>query len=709
MSRADRIASLHAQALSVFAESFARDRRVIVVGDAALGVGERLLDLGARTVHVYDTAENGDAPARAAGGPARSRLSVRPQSGDFEVRDGAFDLAVVPDLDEVDDPAALVARLRRVVSDEGALVVCGKNPQLFPGQGVDYTELYDLVALQFEHVVVSGQIAWGGVAFARLGDDGEARDVTVDSQLVGDPPGIEGYVLVASQSPIEPDPYVIVQLPDAAALAGGAPDSVEFAEVRLRAELLAAQLEEQRTLSTRLQQEAQAAARAPAPPPPSSDAVARAEARAAQAEARAQQEFARAERLVQNAKDLGDVVEEEREEAKRLVREIETERKARKKLELEAQLLREQIESADRGDRPGGIRVLSPRRGRIADVETTVAIREDDLASLADELEEVAPVSRVPDSSEAVTIPRSDQLAAKVQAEIARRSAAEERAQKLEERAAAAEARALALEERTRVVEARARETELAAARASLSDELAIKLQAAEMRAEEAEQRAEEAERRLLELEDEVARAEGRAQRAEERIARYEAEASTIGGALGEELVLYEAQLRERGKAVAELEREVARRERLVHELLSALEEAQASSALLPHPAHTNGGAQPAVPVVDPRLAEEAATARAEARRLEGKLETLSHELARYQGELFARDWRIEELEQNLALADAGSSMPPSVASPRTSDPELAELKATLAKTEEELTALRQALTQEHAARVRAETSPPQE
>lgn len=705
MSRADRTASLHAQALSVFAESFARDRRVIVVGDAALGVGERLLELGARTVHVYDT---GEGVPRGDGAP-RARMSVRPLDGDFEVRDGAFDLAVVPDLDEVEDPSALVARLRRVVSEEGALVVCGKNPQLFPGQGVDYTELYDLVALQFEHVVVSGQITCGGVAFARLGDDGEARDVTVDSQLVGEAPTIEGYVLVASQSPLEPDPYVIVQLP-AAMGGGGAPDSVEFAEARLRAELLAAQLEEQRALSTRLQQEVQAASRAPAPPPPpSSDAVARAESRAAQAEARAQQEFARAERLVQNAKDLGDVVEQEREEAKRLVREVEVERKARKKLELEAQLLREQIESADRADRPGGIRVLSPRRGRVADVETTVAIREDDLASLADELEDVPPISRVPDSSEAVTIPRSDQLAAKVQAEIARRSAAEERAQKLEERAAAAEARALALEERTRVVEARARETELAASRASLADELAVKLQAAEMRAEEAEQRAEEAERRLLELEDEVARAEGRAQLAEERIARYEAEAHTIGGALGEELALYEAQLRERGKAVAELEREVARRERLVHELVSALEEAQASGAIVTQPGPGNGAHAPPVVTTDPRLAEEAATARAEARRLEAKLEALSHELARYQGELFARDWRIEELEQNLALADAGSSMPPSVGSPRAPDSELADLKATLAKTEEELTALRQALTQEHAARVRAETSPPQE
>jgi predicted nucleic acid-binding Zn-ribbon protein len=694
MSRADRTASLHAQALSVFSESFVRDRRVVVVGDSALGIGERLLELGARTVHLYDTAEGPPKDATARG------LTVRRLGGDFEVRDGAFDLALVPDLGEVPDPSGLLTRLRRVVSEAGALVCAAKNPQLFPGEGIEYSELYDLVALQFENVAVSGQIAWGGVAFARLGDDGEARDVTVDSQLVAEPPPIEGYVIVASQSEIEPDAYVIVQLPGDAGR--DAPDSVEFAQARLRAELLTAQLEEQRALSTRLQQEIQSRGgdmraeieaaresqresqgRLEARVQQADVRAQQAEARAQQAEARAQQEFARAERLVQNAKDLGEVVDGEREEAKRLAREVEAERKARKKLEIEAQLLREQVETSERP----GIRVLSPRRGRIADVETTVAIREDELASLADELE-AGPGDRAPDSSEAVTIPRSDQVAIKLKAESARRAAAEESLRRAEDALRAAE-------DAARAALARAVEAE-------------AKLKGVEMRAEESEQRADDAERRLQELEDEVARAEGRAQRAEERIGRFEAEAQTIGEALAQELSRHEAQLRERGQAIAELQREIVRREHMIHELLSALDERgghhhEHTSAHHEHAAPNGGGAAGA------RVAEELATQRADAERLRTKLEALSHELARYQGELFARDWRIQELEQNLSLADAGASSPPSRASASAAGaPEVEALRRELAKSEEELSALRQALTQEHAARVHAESGHPE-
>lgn len=693
MSRADRTASLHAQALSVFSESFVRDRRVVVVGDSALGIGERLLDLGARTVHLYDTAEG--APRD----PGARGLTVRRLTGDFEVRDGAFDLALVPDLGDVPDPSGLLTRLRRVVSESGALVCAAKNPQLFPGEGIDYSELYDMVALQFEHVVVSGQIAWGGVAFARLGDEGEARDVTVDSQLVAEPPPIEGYVLVASQSDVEPDGYVIVQLPGA--VGQDAPDSVEFAQARLRAELLTAQLEEQRALSTRLQHEIQsrgpsdARAEIEAARESQREALGRiearaqqaelraqqAESRAQQAESRAQQEFARAERLVQNAKDLGEVVDGEREEAKRLAREVEAERKARKKLEIEAQLLREQVETSERP----GIRVLSPRRGRIADVETTVAIREDELASLADELE-AGPADRAPDSSEAVTIPRSDQVAIKLKAESARRAAAEESLRRAEDALRAAD-------EGLRAALARASDAESS-------------LKSVEMRAEEAEQRADEAERRLQELEDEVARAEGRAQRAEERIGRFETEAQTIGEALAQELARHEQQLRERGQAIAELQRELVRREHIVHELLAALDERgghRHDHAAPPAHGQANGGA-----VEGARLAEELATQRADAERLRAKLEALSHELARYQGELFARDWRIQELEQNLSLADAGAASPPSrSAASTTSAPEVEALRRELAKTEEELSALRQALTQEHAARMTAESAHP--
>lgn len=46
---------LHAQhALAVYAEFLAADRRVAVLGDSSLGLGERMLDLGARAVMVWD-------------------------------------------------------------------------------------------------------------------------------------------------------------------------------------------------------------------------------------------------------------------------------------------------------------------------------------------------------------------------------------------------------------------------------------------------------------------------------------------------------------------------------------------------------------------------------------------------------------------------------------------------------------------------------
>src|ERR1700691_6074798 len=85
-------------AICVYAESLVRGRRVVVVGDASEGIGERLLDLGARAVHVYDP----DAD-RAATVPDVRGLVVRElPAGEFDVRDGAFDVALVPELGAVD-------------------------------------------------------------------------------------------------------------------------------------------------------------------------------------------------------------------------------------------------------------------------------------------------------------------------------------------------------------------------------------------------------------------------------------------------------------------------------------------------------------------------------------------------------------------------------------------------------------------------------
>src|SRR3989442_340382 len=114
-----RITPSHA--LCVYAEPLAARRRVIVVGDSSIGLDAQLVDLGARTVHVYDPDH---ARARAHAAKAARGASIRElPGGDFDVRDGAYDLALVPDLSILTDRAALLARLRKLVGLEGSALV----------------------------------------------------------------------------------------------------------------------------------------------------------------------------------------------------------------------------------------------------------------------------------------------------------------------------------------------------------------------------------------------------------------------------------------------------------------------------------------------------------------------------------------------------------------------------------------------------------
>jgi hypothetical protein len=97
--------------------------------------------------------------------------------------------------------------------------------------------------------------------------------------------------------------------------------------------------------------------------------------------------------------------------------------------------------------------------------------------------------------------------------------------------------------------------------------------------------------------------------------------------------------------------------------------------------------ASPVVPGVAP---EEVA-------RLRRKLDELALEVARREGELVAQAWRITELENEKARLAASKHVGATTAGPVASSSELARLR-------DELDALRQALTQEHAARIAAES-----
>jgi hypothetical protein len=171
-----------------------------------------------------------------------------------------------------------------------------------------------------------------------------------------------------------------------------------------------------------------------------------------------------------------------------------------------------------------------------------------------------------------------------------------------------------------------------------------------------------------------------RADRAERALLQFEPEIARLAEAHAAELARFEAALRERAAAIRALESEIARRDRMVQELVGALEEHAASPP--------------------PDLAQDARSGPSDAAldensRLRERLDAMALDLARREGEAQASAWKLEELERRLAAAGTRAAAPTSPS----------ERSGELAAALDEIDALRRALTQEHEQRVRAESA----
>ena len=145
------------------------------------------------------------------------------------------------------------------------------------------------------------------------------------------------------------------------------------------------------------------------------------------------------------------------------------------------------------------------------------------------------------------------------------------------------------------------------------------------------------------------------------------------------------------------LEAEVARRERMVRELVGAARGARAAPPPVrrrPRPGQTR---PPAHGEAD--AAAVAALDRRQ-RRLREQLDALALELARREGEAQASAWTIAELERSCAAAGRCDRRRGRIRRRRPAGSAAEPLAAAL----DELDALRRALAQEHEARVRAES-----
>jgi hypothetical protein len=215
-------------ALAIYAEALVAQGVVAVLGDSSTGMGELLLALGARAAYVLDP-DASRASAHAAIAPRG--VTVRALSLDeIGARRAArdFDLVIVPDLGMFADPTAVVADARRMVGEEGVVLVGAANaeaPSSGGSRAFDYYELFDLVAQEFDSVRMIAELPFSGVTLAELSDEENAGaplgGVSVDTQL-GDDMAPSFFFALASQRDVRLDPYTIVQLP-----AGEAPEPVE--------------------------------------------------------------------------------------------------------------------------------------------------------------------------------------------------------------------------------------------------------------------------------------------------------------------------------------------------------------------------------------------------------------------------------------------------------------------------------------------------
>jgi hypothetical protein len=337
------------QALAVYAEAMVAGGMVAVLGDSSSGVGSLVLRLGARAVLEWDP---DPVRARAQAEMAPRGLTVRPLAREDLVRRD-FDLAIVPDLTLFDDPAGLLSDVRSIVGERGVALVAAPNhdaPGASERASLDYYELFEAVAAEFDFVRMVAELPFRAVALVELGEDTTDEGVTgvsVDTQIGDSGATPDAFLALASQRDVRLDPYAIVQLPaprevpeaaepppsgDGTRVVGE--DYVAIAELQARAsdlEAVLAERDQRIALLTAQVEEMRAAADAGrmAAAEELDELIARVD--------RAEQRAAEKDRMVEALENAGtgdehDAIEARLRERAQVIRELETELARRDRL-----------------------------------------------------------------------------------------------------------------------------------------------------------------------------------------------------------------------------------------------------------------------------------------------------------------------------------------------------------------------------------------
>lgn len=656
-------AAYPAAALGAFAESHLRGRRVGVLGDATTRLGEELLSRGARLVHLYDpdpgrlavAAAQARGAAQRSGEAGRQARPILAQfADDLGVRDGAFDVVLVADLSLFDDPLELIRRARRLVSPSGLFIVASPNPEakrfLLPPSGslasaLGYYELFDAISLQFPEVKMLGQAPFVGYSIVDFSETDP--DVSVDTSLLEEPEAPEWYVVVASDRRVDVDPYALVEIPLAEVARFGAQDpvtlpripvpssgpsdfEVALTEARTRISVLVTEnetLREQQKDRVRLER-----------------AAAEAAARTQELERELAAAKSRASELAMDLEAQATRNEEQDATVERLEAELDVERRDREARHADAEratLVEQQLAGA---------------RRRIAELEAQVAALEP-------------PTLRSKEQQQArfaALEAQRDEIAAREQQLLVRVGELEKRARELEERAREAESKAQRLDARRRELEDQARDHErgLSAARRDAS----------------------EAQARLSELQTSAGAASVELAVERERLAEERARVAPLEN----ELRALEDALRNRGREVVRLQRELRETEQVGRELLHEVERLSAGGSASGGGGGSGGVGGAHAPGHTPAAGHAPAAQSGD----------LAERAARAEADLMAATWKIAKLEREVAQGTQASP-----------DAAARALELALAAAQREIALLRgpagydEAFLQPHSARGRATTT----
>lgn len=688
--------------LPAYIEPLIRGRRVAVLGDATVGLAEELAQRGARLVHAYDPdpARAAEALARLPGGRTH-QISFAVLAGDLGVRDGAFDAVIVPDLSIFPDPAELMRRTRKLCAASGVAVVVAPNVRtgarlLLPEAQAGatprsatppgYYELYDLVSLQFPKVRMVGQAPFVGYTVADFAP-GSEPEVSVDTSLLTSSEEPEYFIAVAGERTVALEAYTVIELPwaevttaspsaidpavSARDAAARGEERLALTEARARLALVAAELDKVRDQHQADGRDAQARA--------SSAAALSArvveleltgearEGRLRELEGRSGDNHVRAERLANQIRDMEEELRRQRDRGTRLTKQLDDEKKARTKAEVELGMIRG-LSPVPQGEQALEARAPVPD---IVDAFEVVAAR-DRIAVLARDLDNArARILELEHAASSLRIAsepaRPDPAAVAPDAKLIHRLNELEGAVKAarNEAAEAASSRDAALV-RARRGEARAHrmlelEAALVTAESARNDLLehqqkhmatpvppapedGPRLAEVQRRLAESEALRAQSESRLADARVEIDHLERRLGEALRKIVRLEEELVVAGAALSP----LEARLARAEQRPADLEPRLAAAQARATELESRLASTQSRAAELESrlaAAHTR------TPVLESRLA----AAEASVAGLTARLARAEHRNNQFEAEIVHAQARAAEIESVRAVADAAS------------------------------------------------------